>query len=185
MREKIIGFGKFIMRNKPVRKVGIDTSLILSWMENEKYLGKHKPKFCNQEDKLFINYKIFGELMGLLREKKNNISEIRNLIFDFLKRNNVTLLKKKLINKKRLKETLDRLKQKFSGKVKESDLKIIAIFYCFNIDCIFSPDDKHFEEPCNFLGINYEKHFEIEVGSEQDVRRMLRNLYPKKYKKRR
>ena len=152
--------------------------------QNESYLGKDKPNFCNQEDKLFINYKIFGELMGLLLEEDKNKSpeEIRKSIFEFLRGNKIALLKKKTINQDRLKEILNRLKNKFK-EIKESDLLIISIFYCFDIDCIFSSDEKHFEEPCRFLGINYERHFEIEIGSEQDVRRMLKNLYPKRYKR--
>lgn len=179
---KVLGFGKFAVRNKPIRKVGIDTNLIFSWIQNEKYLGKHKPNFCNQKDKLFINYKIFGELMGLLCEENKNesIEEIRKRIFEFLKRNNISLLKKKFINQEKLNEAVTKLKDKFKD-IKESDLLVLSIFYCFDIDCIFSADEKHFGEPCKSLGINYEKHFEIEVGSEQDVRRMLRNLYPKRY----
>lgn len=184
MENKILGFGKFVIRNKLIRKVGIDTNLIFSWIQNESYFGKHKPHFCNQKDKLFINYKIFGELMGLLleEEKDKNPEEIRKIIFEFLRRNKIALLKKRTINLDKLKETFSRLKDNFKN-IKESDLLVISIFYCFDIDCIFSADEKHFEEPCRFLGINYERHFEIEMGSEQDVRRMLKNLYPKRYKR--
>ncbi len=182
--KKIIGFGKFVIRNKPIRKVGIDTNLIFSWLQNKEHLGDHKPKFYNQTDKLFINYKVFGELMGLLSEENldRNIYEIKDIIFKFLREKNISLLKKKFMDRKKFEETMINLRQNFKERIKESDLRVIAIFYCFNIDCIFSSDEKHFKEPCVFLGINYERHFEIEVGSEQDVRRMLRNLYPKKYR---
>ncbi len=182
---KLIRFRRFVVRNKAIRKVGIDTNLIFSWMQNEESFKEYKPKFYYKKNRLFINYKIFGELMGLLVGKNpdENISRIKETIFNFLRKNNISLLKKKFIDGKKLKETLCKLNMNFKDKINESDLKIIAIFYCFNIDCIFSADKKHFEAPCRFLNINYEKHFEIEVGSEQDVQRMLRNLYQKKYRK--
>ena len=183
MEKKIIGFGKCVIRNKPIRKVGIDTSIIFPWIQNEKYLGEYRPAFCRNGDKLFVSYKIFGELMGLLIEEENKSAEdIKRIIFNFLRRNKISLLKKRDINQNELNTTFFNLKERFK-EIKESDLLIISIFYCFNIDCIFSTDEEHFEGPCKFLGINYERHFEIETGSEQDVRKMLRNLYPKRYKK--
>jgi predicted nucleic-acid-binding protein len=179
----VMGFGRFIVRNKPVRKVGIDTNLILPWIQNEDYSGRYKPNFCNKENKLFINYKIFGELMGLLINENKNPQEIRKRIFRFLRENKIVLLKKKAINLKELEKVYNDLKNKFKD-IKESDLLITAIFYCFNIDCIFSADEEHFREPCSFLGINYEKHIEIEIGSEQDVKRMLKDIYSRQHKKR-
>ncbi len=48
------------------------------------------------------------------------------------------------------------------------------------MDCIFSDNYKHFEGPCSFLKIPYERPFEVEIGSEQDVRKMLKDFNFKK-----
>ena len=155
----IVGFGKFVVRNKLLRKVGIDTNLVLPWIQNEDYSGKYKPN------------------------ENKNPQEIRKRIFRFLRENKIILLKKKAINLNKLEEVCNKLKNRFKN-IKESDLLITAIFHCFNVDCIFSADEEHFREPCKFLGINYEKHIEIEIGSEQDVKRMLKDFYSKQHKKR-
>lgn len=176
MKQKVVAFGKFIKRNKPVKFVGLDTNLIYAWITNEEYYGTYRPKFCKQGERLFISFKVFGELLGLVKSKmKSTINDAKDHIFTFLRKNKIQLLKKKNLDIEKYQSTLKELKHKFRD-IHDEDLEVIASFHAFIIDTIFSSNARHFQKPCEHLGINFEKHFEVEVGSEQDVRNMLKGI---------
>jgi len=187
MTRKIIGFGKFVVRNKPVRKVGLDTDNCLAWIENEKYLPNYKPKIAKRGDLLYINFKVFGELMGLLTETYVNDNERRSKIFSFLKRNGILKIKKTDVNNLKVQETFENLKKKFKGR--DNDLIIISIYHTAGINCISTNNIKDFKEPCYYLNISLDDKPVVEIGSIKDVNIMLRqinrNRLFKRHKKRR
>ena len=63
MKEKIIGFERFVVRNRPIKKVGLDTDNCLAWIENEKYIPNYKPKIAKRGDLLYINFKVLMMLI--------------------------------------------------------------------------------------------------------------------------
>ena len=179
---EIVTFSKSIKRYAPLRKVGLDTDICLCWMDEENYTD-YQPKICKGST-LFINYKVFSELMGLKRSSFKTEDDTRKEIFDFLRRHKITLLKKSEIDNIKVQQSYEELKrQNFKGMPGNEDLEIIAIFKAAGIDCIFSNNARHFEEPCNYLKISFERPFMIKVGSNIDVNNMLKRLYRFKKKK--
>ena len=188
-KNKIIGIGRVVIRNKIIRKIGLDTDICFNWI-NEDY-SEHQPNIVNKQNRLFINYKVFGELIGNQigddDVDEEGVNEIRNQIFKFMRENRINLLKKSELNQNEInKMFLDLKKQNFRGNPENSDLRIISIYKIAGMDGVFSNNVKHFEEPCNHLNLHFEKPFMIKVGSLQDVKKMLRELYHnKKFKKKR
>ena len=184
----ILGFGKISIRTSPIRKIGLDTNISLAWFRNQKIERNHRPKIFNRNDALYISYKVFGELLyQIAKETGKSPEEARNEIFIFLRRNRINLLRKRDLQEKlfginKILSDLRDQRKNFKEKPEDSDLEIISIFYVAGMDCIFSSNYRHFEEPCKYLKIDYERHFIIEIGSIQDVNRMLKNLYrPKRF----
>jgi len=106
---KVLSIGKFTIRNRPVRKVGLDTDNCFSWMENEKEIWNYKPKIAKRGNLLYINYVVFGELMSLLAKKYPNKIERKNNIFKFLKRNKILGIKPKDVNESSINQIFTQL----------------------------------------------------------------------------
>ena len=187
-KRKIFGIGRFVKRNKPIKKVGIDSDNCLSWMENKKQNRNYKPKIALRGNLLYINYEVFGELMGLLKDEYSDEQERVKNIFSFLRRNKIGLIKKKEINLEEVDKIYFQLKEmrkNFKNKPGDSDLKIISIFYVAGMDAISTNNIKDFIESCDYLNISLEYPPIIEIGSTQDVMEMLRKLPRPQFKRRR
>ena len=185
-KRKLINIGRFVTRNKIIRKVGLDTDNSFSWMENEKLTWNYKPRISKKENFLHMNYVVFSELMNLLFRKCPSEKVNPKEIFKFLKRNKIRPIKKKDVDPVKVKEIFDELeiKKKINNwRAGKNDLKIISVYYASGIDCISTNNKKDFQDPCNYLNIDLDVPTIIEQGSMQDTNRMLRNLY-KNYPKR-
>lgn len=186
-KNKIFGFGRLIIGNRMIRKIGLDTDICFNWISED--YSDYQPNITKKQNKLFINYKVFGELMGILigdnKVDKEKVNEIKKKIFEFIRENRISLLKKRDINQNDVNNLFLELKNKnFTGEPGDSDLKIISIYKIYGMDGIFSNNVKHFEEPCKHLNLHFERPFMIKKGAIQDVKKMLRDLYPnKKYKR--
>ena len=186
-KNKIFGFGRLIIGNRMIRKIGLDTDICFNWISED--YSDYQPNITKKQNKLFINYKVFGELMGILigdnKVDKEKINEIKKKIFEFIRENRISLLKKRDINQNDVNNLFLELKNKnFTGEPGDSDLKIISIYKIYGMDGIFSNNVKHFEETCKHLNLHFERPFMIKKGAIQDVKKMLRDLYPnKKYKR--
>ncbi len=188
MKRKLIGIGRVFVGNKIRRKVGLDTDICLAWMENEKETFNYKPEIAKKGNILYINYKVFGELMGLLSEKYSSEEERRKVIFSFLGRNKIGIIKYNDLNQLEAKKLFDELKSKcntFKRVASNNDYWIISIYLTAGMDTISTNNTRDFEEPCIYLKIPLEYPPIIEPGSRQDVRRMLRNIPRPRFKKRR
>lgn len=186
-KNKIFGFGRLIIGNRMIRKIGLDTDICFNWISED--YSDYQPNITKKQNKLFINYKVFGELMGILigdnKVDKEKVNEIKKKIFEFIRENRISLLKKRDINQNDVNNLFLELKNKnFTGEPGDSDLKIISIYKIYGMDGIFSNNVKHFEETCKHLNLHFERPFMIKKGAIQDVKKMLRDLYPnKKYKR--
>lgn len=189
MKKKLMGIGRFVQRNRILRKIGLDTDNCFSWIENEKLTWYYKPNIVKRENFLHINYVVFSELMHLLHKKYPDKNINPKEVFNFLRRNKINPIRKKDVNPINVEETFNRLKtesknNKWSSG--ENDLKIISIYHVAGMDCISTNNLKDFQKPCNYLGISLDFPPIIQPGSSQDVNRMLRNLYKNNpFKKRR
>jgi len=184
IKKKRIIIGRVCARDKPLRKVGLDTDIVLIWFENQKIVPTERISLIKRGDALYINYKVFAELFGKIRERypEKKKKDITREIFTFMRKNNINMIKKKnmsleLLNRiKKVLEQLNKEKSKWNENPGKSDLEIIAIYYC-TVDCIFSRNKKHFEEPCNFLNIHLEVPYNFaEIGSPEDVNKQLRRF---------
>lgn len=185
---KVISFGRLFAGNKIRRKVGLDTDICFAWMENEEETFNYKPEIAKKMNMLYINYKVFGELMGLLSSKYPFEKERKEVIFSFLRRNNIEIIKYNNLNQLEVKRIFDRLKnesQKFKKVAGNSDYWIISIYYVAGIDTISTNNVRDFIEPCNYLNIPLEYPPIIEPGSRQDIIRMLKNIQKPRFRKKR
>ena len=182
-KRKLIRVGRFVTRNKIIRKVGLDTDNSFSWMENEKLTWNYKPRISKKENFLHMNYVVFSELMNLLSRKYPNGKINPKEIFKFLRRNKIKPIKKKDVNPVKIKEIFDKLKiekKTNDWRAGENDLRIISVYCASGIDCISKNNRKDFQDPCNYLNIDLDVPTIIEPGSMQDTNRMLKNYFKRK-----
>jgi len=179
-KKKLIHIGRVVIGNKIIKKIGLDTDICLNWING--VYSDHQPNIINKNNKLFISYKVFGEIIGnLIGDKNANqkmLDDIRTKIFKFMKEKRISLIKKSYINQNEVNNLFFDLKdQNFKETPGNSDLRIISIYKIAGMNCIFSNNKKHFEEPCDYVKIHFERPFMIKKGSMQEVNRMLRDLY--------
>ena len=178
MKKRVFGVGKFVYRNGIIKKIGLDTSTCFSWIENEIIISGYKPRISKRKNFLYTNYVVFSELMHLLSNKNMNIR--KEEVIGFLKRNHIFPIKKKDVDQIKVEETLNKLKnegRKNNWSAGENDLRIISVYHCAGINCISTNNQKHFKEPCDSLNISLDSPQVTQIGSGQDVKRMLRDLY--------
>ncbi len=182
-RRKLIGLGRAVVRNKIIKKIGLDTDNSFSWMENEKLTWDYKPSVVRKNNVLYSNYVVFSELINLLSRKNPNVQFNKKKIFKFLRKNGINLLKKKEVDPDKVNETFKMLseeRERNKWPSGDNDLRIIAIYHVAGISCISTNNFKDFQGPCKFLNIDLEIPSIIEPGSRQDVAKMWRNIYGKR-----
>jgi len=66
MRDKIkIGaIGKIIHTNKIIKRVGLDTDVMIALIDDIKEFSLFRSRIFNNKNILYINYKVFSELVG-------------------------------------------------------------------------------------------------------------------------
>lgn len=180
-KNKTFGIKREFVRNKPIRRIGLDTDVCLPWFRNQKNSRNNfLPNISKRGDSLFINYKVFGELLPQINN--NDIEESKKELRKFLKRNGIMVLMKIEKESKEAEKFFQDLKnQNFSNNPGDSDLKIISLYKACKMDCVFSGNTKHFKEPCKFIGILFEEKIIIEDFSERDTMRMLKELSKHRY----
>jgi len=178
---KIASSSRFIRRKNIVRTIGLDTDIILLLIEDSQEFSLFRPKLFNRKNTLFINYKVFNELVGLLIKKYEYSQENAvNKIFSFLRANHITLLKKSQTNLQEVYNLIDSLKKQreaLKNSAQNSDLEIIAIYCTHKLDCIMSRNSIHFEPFCRYLNVEFERPMD-------DVNLMFRQAFGWKNRKR-
>lgn len=129
--------------------------------------------------------------MGLLSQHYPNIDDRKDVIFDFLRRNRILGIKPQDVNQQKVQEMFNELKilrQQNKWTAGDNDLEIISINYVAGMDCISTNNTRDFIPPCNHLQLPLEFPPIIQIGSRQDVDRMLKSIsknHPFKTKRRR
>ena len=158
---KIGAASRFVHTNRIIRKVGLDTDVMIALIDNVPEFSMFKPGIFSTQNILYINYRVFSEIFGHLIYNKNLSKEIAlNKIFSFLKNNRIALLKKSRTNVSEVNETINSLKKQrqiLNNNAGDKDLEIISIYKTHNIDLIFSRNSDDFLPFCKYLGISFEK----------------------------
>ena len=158
---KIGAIGRVIHTNRIIKRVGLDSDVMIALIDDDKEFSLFKPKIFSKKNILYINYKVFSELIGyFVYNKKLSQNEAVNKIFSYLRKNNINLLKKKDTDLIKVNETFDSLKKQreiLKNNAGYKDLEIISIYKVHNIDLIFSRNSNDFKPFCEYLGISFEK----------------------------
>jgi len=149
--ENIIGFEKFVMRNKPITKVGFDTGVLVALIDNDKEYNLTKPRFFIKKGICYAYQLAVNQVIGVLMERGYKREDAIRETINFLKENNITIIKEKEIDIGKRNALFDNLKRqrrklKVTPKPEDSDLDIIASYKCRDIDCIMTTNYKHFIE---------------------------------------
>lgn len=172
---------KLVIRNKMTNKVGIDTDLLVAFIDNNRF-SFFKPRVYNRNNYVFICQKVFAQALGVLIHKRGYVyEEAKNKLINYLNMNKIKIIKNKEIGFDKIAHLINELKEKrkhIKANPDDSDLEIMVIYKLANVDCIFTINSYHFEELCNYLSINIEKPID-------DVDIMLKQVLKKKkyYKK--
>jgi len=153
--------GRFIQRKRIIKSIGLDTDIFIALINNNEEFTLFKPKIFNRKNSLYINYKVFSETLGILihKYKYEQYNALRK-IFEFLRINNICLLKKKETDLNQILFLLTKLKryrESIKSLAGNNDLEIIAIYKLHNINCIMGRNIRHFLPFCNYLHIEFEK----------------------------
>jgi len=158
---KIGAVGKVIHTNRMIRRVGLDSDVMIVLMDDLEEFSMFKPKIFNRKNLLFINYVVFSELVGHFIYNRNYAKDQAvKRTFSYLRKNKIMLLKKKETDKQKANEIFESLKKQrevLKNNAGDKDLKIISIYKVHNIDLIFSKNSDDFEPFCKYLGIAFEK----------------------------
>ena len=160
-KSKITSGNRFVLRRRIVRTIGLDTDILMIFLENGEEYSLFKPKIFNRNNSLFVCYRVVSELIHLLTKNgKLDIKRAKDKIFSFFRQNKIRLIKYSQTNANLVEQILLELKkQRQVNKINagDSDLRIISIYNSHNIDCIISRNTFHFEPFCKYLNIEYEK----------------------------
>jgi hydroxymethylpyrimidine pyrophosphatase-like HAD family hydrolase len=171
---KIGAIGRVIHTNRIIRRVGLDSDVMIALMDDIKEFSMFKPKVFNNKNILYINYKVFSELVGhFIYNNKISQNVAVSKIFSYLRNNNINLLKKKQTDLTQVNQTIDNLKKQreiLKNNAGDKDLEIISIYRVHNIDLIFSRNSDDFKPFCEYLCISFEK-------LQEDVDVMWKQLF--------
>jgi len=95
----MMGVGKFIVRDKPITKVGFDTGILVALIDNGKEYNLTKPRFFIKKGICYAYQLVVNQTIGILYSKRGYKKEeaIKETI-DFLREHNITLIKEENMN---------------------------------------------------------------------------------------
>src|SRR4030042_3953286 len=100
-RGKIIGAGKFVVRNKSVNKVGLDSGVLIALIDNE-LLCLNKPKMFVKAGVCFACQLVVNQTIGVLINKRNYTrEEAISQTLNYLKENNIKIIREEDIEKEK------------------------------------------------------------------------------------
>ena len=186
--KNIVGLGKFIVRNKPINKVGLDTSVLIALIDND-LLVLNKPKMYIKSGICFAYQTVINQTIGILVNKRGYTKEEAiSKILNYLRENNIKVIRKSDINKEKRDFIYEDLKKqrnkiKVRPKPEDSDLDILASYKVKDIDLIFTTNFKHFIELGKYLSIFIEGIYSEKQQTLKDVDKMWRDVFWSRRKK--
>lgn len=158
---KVGNMGRIMHINRLIRKAGLDSDVMIALINNVEEFSMFKPKIFNDKNTLFINYKVFSELVGHFMYNENMKKDAAiNKIYTYLRDNYIELLKRKDTDISKVDNLINSLKKQreiLNNNAGDKDLEIISIYKVHNIDLIFSRNSDDFKPFCKYLGISFEK----------------------------
>jgi len=192
-KNKVMGFGKVIIRNRPITKVGFDTGVLVALIDNDKEYNLERPAFFIRKGICHAHQLVTNQIIGVLIYERNySKKEAIQKTLRYLKENNITIVKEKDINKERREGIFkdlkkQRIKLKVIPKPQDSDLDIMASYKSIDIDCISTTNFKHFIELGKYLDIFIDKVETREQKERREVKKMMHDFFwrpkRKKYRK--
>ncbi len=159
---------------KFIKKIGFDSDSIIIMIDDRYEFQGLKPYIFKRSNILYINYIVFKEVLGfLIKNRGFNKSQAVQKIFKFLRKNNISFIKKSQINQESFIVIFNKLKKyrkKLKNEVEDEDLRIISVYKINNIDSIVSRNAYHFKPFCKYLGISF-------IGVKEDVDIMWRRTF--------
>ena len=144
-----------------IKRVGLDSDVMIMMIDDKYEFSEFKPKLYRKDQIFFINYIVFGETLNFLIKQHGLTKEQAvNKIFNFLRENRITLIKKSQTDQTLVLDTFDKLKKQrelLKNNASNSDLMIISVYKNRNIDLIFSRNADHFRPFCRYLNIDFKK----------------------------
>lgn len=163
METTIFSVSKIVSRNKITNKVGIDTDLLVAFIDDNKF-SFFKPRVYDRNNYVFICQKVFAQTLGVLIHKREYVYEkAKNKLVNYLNLNRIKIIKNKEIGFDKITSLINELREKkksINANPDDADLEIIAVYKLAGIDCIFTINSEHFEELCKYLDIDVEKPVE-------------------------
>lgn len=178
-KNNIPSIRRFVQRKRIVRTIGIDSDVLLCLIKDSTDFNLAKPRIFNRRNSLFVNYKVFSEVIGVLVYKyKLPEEEAVRKAFSFMRHNNIQLLKKIRTDQARVSIIFNALRnrrEQFQSLAGDSDLRVIAIYKAHDIDCIVTRNKIHFRPFCNYLGMEVE-------GLMRNIDSLLQRAFGKRKK---
>lgn len=157
----IVSEGRFVMRNRIVRSVGLDSDVLIALIDDSEQFSTLKPQIYSRKNALHINYVVFSEMFGyFVHQLKYSPEEAKHKIFSFLRGHRIRLIKKSEIDLNKVELIFDSLKNQraiMKNTAGDKDLKIISVYKAHEIDCIIGRNSLHFKPFCRYLNIEFEK----------------------------
>lgn len=182
-----VGIKKFIVRDRIIRKVGLDTGVLVALADND-LLCLSKPRIFIKKGMCFVYQLVVNETINILIKRGYAGEEAISKTLDYLKENNITIIKEDYIDQKKRNFVYNDLKRqrnkiKVMPKPEDSDLDILASYKIANIGCIFTTNYKHFIELGKYLNMIIEGVYSEELKELKNIDGIWKKLFWKPRKK--
>ncbi len=157
---KVAAAGRIIHRDRLLKKVGIDTDVMIALIDDIEQFSMFKPKIFSRNNFLYINYVVFSELIGYFIHQGYSKEKALQKIFSYLRKNNINILNKKTTNIQKVNQIFEDLKKqrnRLKVEAGNKDLEIISIYKVHNIELIYSRNKFHFKPYCEYVKIVFEQ----------------------------
>jgi hypothetical protein len=183
---KIIGKGRFIVRDRIINKIGFDSGVLVAIIDNTKEWNLRQALFLINNGLCFAYQLVVNQVIGVLHRKRGYLlEEARSKTLTFLQKNNITILKEEKLNSN-LRDAIFQDLCKLRNKIKtdtpieDHDLDILASYKSQDIDCFVTTNFRHFIELGKSINIFIEPIRKETDEESIRVDKMLRDIFWKK-----
>lgn len=158
-----------------VRKVGLDSNVLINLVSNAEFYAHHLEKIFNEKDLFFVHKRCVKETIDKLIEKKGySEEEAKKSVNAFLKTYNIEIIEPDFGNDTLLNEMREKCKQ-HNIEFHIPDCWIIADFKKYGINKVYSTNN-HFLDACKLFGIDAVKF----PTFERELKNQLKKMFSRK-----
>lgn len=155
-----------------IRKVGLDSNVLISLITNADFFAYHLKKIFNEEDLFFTHRRCVKETVGKLTEKEGyNEEEARKAVNTFLKNYHIEIIEPNFDNDALLNEMREECKKR-GIEFHIPDCWIIADFKKHGVNKVYSTNN-HFLDACKLFGIDAVKFPTFEKELKNQLKKMF------------